>query len=73
MASRLGGGSVAAHTAGRTQILFARTINAVPSPSMPVLLVVLVGLGALLFANLVAILPGRAAGRAPTAPVLRSE
>jgi hypothetical protein len=54
-------------------ILFARTINAVPSPAVPVLLIVLVGLGALAFANLVAILPGRAAGRASTAPLLRTE
>ena len=54
-------------------ILFARTINAVPSPAVPVLLIVLVGVGALVFANLVAILPGRAAGRASTAPLLRTE
>jgi hypothetical protein len=54
-------------------ILFARTINAVPSPAVPVLAVVLVGVGALVFANLVAILPGRAAGRASTAPLLRTE
>ncbi|HXQ18400.1 MAG TPA: FtsX-like permease family protein [Acidimicrobiales bacterium] len=54
-------------------ILFARNINAVPSPAVPALLVVLVGVGALLFANLVAILPGRAAGRASTAPLLRTE
>jgi hypothetical protein len=54
-------------------ILFARTINAVPSPAVPVLLVVLVGVGALAFANLVAILPGRAAARASTAPLLRAE
>jgi len=54
-------------------ILFARTINAVPSPAVPVLLIVLVGLGALVFANLAAVLPGRAAARASTAPLLRTE
>jgi hypothetical protein len=53
--------------------LFARSISVVPSPTVPVLTITLVGLGALLFANLVAALPGRIAARTPTALVLRAE
>jgi hypothetical protein len=53
--------------------LFARGIYAVPDPSVPVLTVVLVALGALLFANLVATFPGRIAARTPTALLLRAE
>ncbi|MGA2295476.1 MAG: FtsX-like permease family protein [Acidimicrobiales bacterium] len=54
-------------------ILFARSIDAVPSPTVPVLSMVLIGLGALVFANLVAAIPGRIAARTSTALVLRSE
>jgi len=54
-------------------ILFARNINAVPDPTVPVLSVIFVALGTLIFANLVAALPGRAAARTPTALVLRTE
>ena len=50
---------------------FARTLNAVPYPTVPVVSVVLVGVGALVFANLVAALPGQRAARTPTAAVLR--
>jgi hypothetical protein len=39
-------------------ILFARNINAVPDPAVPVLSVFLVAIGALVFANLDAALPG---------------
>lgn len=53
--------------------LFARSISVVPSPTVPVLTVTIVGVGALLFANLVAALPGRLAARTPTALVLRAE
>ena len=53
--------------------LFAHNLNAVPDPTVPALSVALVGLGALLFANLVATIPGRAAARVPTALVLRAE
>ncbi len=53
--------------------LFARNLNAVPDPTVPVLSVILVGVGALVFANLVAALPGRSAARTPTALVLRAE
>ncbi len=53
--------------------LFAGNINAVPDPTVPVLSVFLVGAGALVFANLVAALPGRSAARTPTGLVLRAE
>ena len=53
--------------------VFARNINAVPDPTVPVAAVILVAVGALVFANLVAALPGRIAARTPTALVLRTE
>ncbi len=53
--------------------LFARSINAVPDPTVPVLSVVLVAVGSLVFANLVAALPGRWAARTPAGLVLRAE
>ncbi|HUC15641.1 MAG TPA: FtsX-like permease family protein [Acidimicrobiales bacterium] len=53
--------------------LFAQEINAVPSPTVPVLQVVLMALGALVLANIVAAVPGRLAARTPTALVLRAE
>ena len=53
--------------------LFARNINAVPDPTVPVVSVVLVCVGAMIFANLVAALPGRIAARTPTALALRAE
>jgi len=53
--------------------LFARNINAVPDPTVPVLPVILVGIGTLVFTNLVAVLPGRSAARTSTALVLRAE
>lgn len=52
---------------------FARDINAVPDATVPVVSVVLVALGALIFANVVAAIPGRIAARTPTALVLRVE
>jgi hypothetical protein len=54
-------------------ILFAREIYVVPEPTVPVLQVVLIALGALLAANLVAALPGRLAARTTTATILRAE
>ncbi len=54
-------------------ILFARSINAVPDPTVPALSVVLVAVGALIFANVVAALPGRSAARTSAALVLRAE
>jgi hypothetical protein len=53
--------------------LFARSINVVPEPTVPVLSVILVGVGSLVFANLVALLPGRSAARTSAALVLRAE
>jgi ABC-type antimicrobial peptide transport system permease subunit len=52
--------------------LFARGISAVPDPAVPVLSMVLIALGALVFANVAAI-PERIAARTPTALLLRSE
>jgi hypothetical protein len=54
-------------------IIFAHEIYAVPVATVPVLPLVLVGLGALVLANAVAALPGRYAARTPTALVLRAE
>ena len=53
--------------------LFARSIYAVPLPTVPALEVVLVALGALVLANLVAAVPGQMAARTPTALILRAE
>ena len=53
--------------------VFARSIDAVPDPTVPTVSVVLVALGALVFANLVAAYPGAVAARTPTALVLRAE
>ncbi len=53
--------------------LFAREINAVPAPTVPVMSVVLIAVGALVLANLVAAVPARVAARAPTALLLRAE
>ncbi len=53
--------------------LFAHQLNAVPDPTVPVVSVCLVGLGALVFANVVAALPGRSAAHTPTGLVLRAE
>ncbi len=54
-------------------ILFAHNLDAVPDPTAPALSVSLVVIGALVFANVVAALPGRAAGHTPTGLVLRAE
>jgi hypothetical protein len=52
---------------------FARSIYAVPDPVTPVVSTVLVGIGALIFATLVAWLPGRSAAQVTPAEILRSE
>ena len=54
-------------------ILFARQINAVPHPTVPVASVILVAVGALVLANLVAALPARRAAHTQTALLLRAE
>jgi hypothetical protein len=53
--------------------LFARQINVIPEPSVPLLIVLLVIAGALAAANLVAAIPGRAAARVPASALLRAE
>jgi hypothetical protein len=53
--------------------LFARAIYAVPEPSVPVVQVVVVAIGAIVLANLVAAIPGRIAASTATALVLRAE
>jgi hypothetical protein len=53
--------------------LFARGINAVPDPVVPWGSVLLIGLAAIVLANIVAAVPGRIAARTPTARLLRSE
>jgi hypothetical protein len=54
-------------------ILFARNLDTVPSPTVPALTLTLVGVGALVFANLVAAIPERVASRTPAALVLRAD
>jgi hypothetical protein len=53
--------------------LFARSIYAVPDPTVPLLSLIMVGIGTVLFANLVAVLPGRNAARTRAALALRAE
>jgi hypothetical protein len=53
--------------------LFVRQINAVPDPTIPTSSIVLIGVGAVILANLVAAVPGRIAARTPTAQLLRSD
>jgi FtsX-like permease family/MacB-like periplasmic core domain len=53
--------------------LFAREISAIPDPTVPALSVILIALGAIILANLVAAIPGRIAARTRTAQLLRSE
>jgi hypothetical protein len=53
--------------------VFARAIYAVPEPTVPAGLVVLIVLGTLVLANVVAAIPGRAAARTPAAGLLRAQ
>jgi ABC-type lipoprotein release transport system permease subunit len=53
--------------------LFAHEIDAVPVPSVPGLIIVLIVVGALALANVVAAIPGRMAAGTSTALVLREE
>jgi hypothetical protein len=53
--------------------LFARQIYAVPEPSVPVGSLILVALGAVVLANIVAAVPARIASRTSTATLLRAE
>jgi ABC-type lipoprotein release transport system permease subunit len=54
-------------------ILFAHSISAVLQPTVPALPIILVAVGGLILANLVAAIPGRQAARTPSALVLRAE
>jgi hypothetical protein len=54
-------------------IVFARTIDVLPQATVPAVQIVWVAVGTLVFAAVVALLPGRSAGRTPTALVLRAE
>jgi FtsX-like permease family len=53
--------------------LFAHQLSAVVDPTIPAVPILIVAVGALVLANLVAALPGRNAARTPTALVLRAE
>jgi hypothetical protein len=53
--------------------LFAREINVVPEPSVPVLLIALIALAALVLANVVAAVPGWSAARTPAGLLLRAD
>ncbi len=53
--------------------LFVGQISAVPDPTVPAASIVLIGVAALVLANVVAAVPGRLAARTPTAQLLRSE
>jgi predicted lysophospholipase L1 biosynthesis ABC-type transport system permease subunit len=53
--------------------LFAHEIDAVPVPSVPGVIILLIVVGALVLANIVASVPGRMAARTSTAIVLREE
>ncbi len=54
-------------------LAFARELSAVPDPVVPAGSIALAAVAALVLANLVAALPGRAAARTPAAVVLRAE
>ncbi len=53
--------------------LFAQGIQAIPAPAAPAFVVTAIGLGAIVVANLVALVPGRIAARTPTGLLLRTE
>jgi ABC-type lipoprotein release transport system permease subunit len=53
--------------------LFARSIDAVPQPTVPAVSVLVIAIGALLLATIVAVLPARLAARTPAAAWLRTE
>jgi hypothetical protein len=53
--------------------LFAKALHAVPQPTVPILPIALLAIGALVVANVVAAIPGRTASRTPTAVLLRVE
>ncbi len=54
-------------------VVFAHSISVVPDPVAPLATLAAIAVGAVAFANLVAVFPGRTAARTSTAIVLRSE
>ena len=69
-----GGRATRASCSGRVLWdLFANEIHAVPAPSVPTVSIVVIAVGALVLANVVAAIPGRMAARTPTALLLRDE
>jgi hypothetical protein len=53
--------------------LFVGQIDAVPSPAVPALSIVAIAAGALVLANLVALVPGLPAARITTSVLFRAE
>ncbi len=53
--------------------LFARYIDAVPEPTVPVVTVIVISVCTLILVSVVAMIPGRSAARVSTAQVLRGE
>jgi ABC-type lipoprotein release transport system permease subunit len=53
--------------------LFAHEIDAIPAPAVPVPSIILIVIGGLVLANIVAAVPGRVAAQTPTALLLRAE
>jgi len=53
--------------------IFAHEIDAIPAPAVPVALIVLIVVGGIVLANIVAAVPGRIAAKTPTALLLRAE
>ena len=53
--------------------MFAQGIQAIPAPAAPAFVVTAIGLGAIVLANLVALIPGRIAAKTPTGLLLRTE
>jgi ABC-type lipoprotein release transport system permease subunit len=53
--------------------LFAHEIDAIPAPTVPVPSIVLIVLGGMVLANIVAAVPGRIAARTSAALLLRAE
>jgi hypothetical protein len=52
---------------------FAAALHVVPQPTVPAITIALIGIGALVLANIVAAIPGRQAARTETAVLLRAE
>jgi ABC-type antimicrobial peptide transport system permease subunit len=53
--------------------LFAHEIDAIPAPTVPVASIIIIVVGGIVLANIVAAVPGRMAARTPAALLLRAE